>query len=476
MLKRRLLIEIQYISKYNFINNLVLQSLWNKERRVKRKFFFIENLFSIVYLVVITGFVFHTSPSQGYKLFSKYSMPYFIFLFFVILCGLIHILYFLNIKQWFRRDSAINMGKKIIRVKSQHKKITAIILLVSIFIIMEFYFENEEVYLKTRTFHPFLQSKLMPLDKSLHINRFGFRGDEIDKQKADNTIRIFFMGGSSIYGDRTEFEYTHARIFEKALQKRYPRRKIEVLNAGFHWYTTEHSLIDYLFKIREFKPDIIIIMHGINDLVRSFSPSRFAFGSYRDDYSHYYGAVSNLVFARRIFRIPCFISKFIQFFHNVFFSDFRDMSSLSALPLKEITVNDFPSLESFERNYNTFLDIVKADGVVLIVVTQPTLYKNNLDILERRKIVFPSFFCNIGQSKPSILSMEKGMGRFNSTLKMLAKIKSAYLIDLASVFPKNLDYFIDDCHYTKNGHSFIANVLFQFFIENDILGNFDSRK
>ena len=35
---------------------------------------------------------------------------------------------------------------------------------------------------------------------TININSFGFRGSEIDKNKADNVFRIFVIGGSSTFG------------------------------------------------------------------------------------------------------------------------------------------------------------------------------------------------------------------------------------------------------------------------------------
>ena len=36
--------------------------------------------------------------------------------------------------------------------------------------------------------------------------------------------------------------------------------------AGMDWYTTKHSLINYVTYYRDWQPDVVVVMHAINDL------------------------------------------------------------------------------------------------------------------------------------------------------------------------------------------------------------------
>ena len=145
-----------------------------------------------------------------------------------------------------------------------------------------------------KKFHPFLQHQNRPNRGSMHTNSEGFRGEPLTLDKPAGRTRILFLGGSTVYCMRTTWEKTHPRLLEKALRERRPDLDLELQNCGLDWYTTEHSLINWLFRLRDFKPDIVILFHGINDLCRSFSPKTLAYGPPRRDYAHFFGPVARL--------------------------------------------------------------------------------------------------------------------------------------------------------------------------------------
>ncbi len=145
--------------------------------------------------------------------------------------------------------------------------------------------------------HPFLQNQLNIHDTHSHINSSGFRGENIQKHKPAEIFRVFVMGGSTVFGWGVPFEQSHVRILEKHLKQFYPNRKIEVLNAGASWHSSEHSVIKYLFKIKDFQPDLIILWHGINDLYRLFPSEKFSsVREFQADYSHFLGPMASMVF------------------------------------------------------------------------------------------------------------------------------------------------------------------------------------
>jgi hypothetical protein len=102
--------------------------------------------------------------------------------------------------------------------------------------------------------------------ETVNINSFGFRGDEISFEKPDDTLRIFMVGGSTVFGtgstsDKTTISY----YLQSILNDRMLSKKIEVINAGESGGTSssEKSLI--FNYILDFEPDIIIGYSGWND-------------------------------------------------------------------------------------------------------------------------------------------------------------------------------------------------------------------
>ena len=322
---------------------------------------------------------------------------------------------------------------------------------------------------KIESFHPYLQVQSIPGDRKENVNQWGFRGEEIEKKKHANIYRIFVLGGSTVRCEETEFEKTHPRIMERELREHYPGIRIEVQNAGMDWHTSEHSLIKFLTKIQDFDPDLIIIYHGINDLYRSFSPREFAYGPYKDDYSHYYGPLKGMIDAYYLkkdsiqLRSLSFLSRALQ---DLWFSDFQRErgETFARIPVKE-----WKSLPAFERNMSNFASIVKSKNISLIMASQPFLYRKDLTEREKKTIWIDRTFMAEDRKIPDFESLVNGMNAFNETSRKIANNYGIPFIDLEKLVPKTLDYLYDDVHYTEKGNRLIGEALAQFIVEQRII-------
>ncbi len=316
---------------------------------------------------------------------------------------------------------------------------------------------------RVASFDPFLQIVPRAQDSAKHINSWGFRGEQIAREKPAGTYRIFLVGGSTIYAARVGFEQSHPRILERELRRRYPSRRIEVQNAGMHWHTSQHSLIKILFNIQDFDPDLIVVYHAINDLYRSFAVERFSRGDYRGDYSHFLGPVAPILEAYLSAR-PGLELRVVRAareqFRDHWFADLRDSpGSGPAGKLTPVTVDSWPSLPAFERNMNSLAGVVENLGAELIIASQPFLYRTDLSEGERARILFPDNFCRFGSSKADIPSMIAGMEAFNAASRRVAQRHALVFVDLEKAVPKTLEFFRDDVHYTVAGNRLIGSLL-----------------
>ena len=106
----------------------------------------------------------------------------------------------------------------------------------------------------------------------LNINSHGFRGNEIDLIKPDNTYRIFVVGGSTVLGNSaTSDKSTIPGQLENLLNNLNLDIDIEVINAGIGgaFSFTEINLIKN--KIMNYSPDVLIVYNGWNDIDRDLS-------------------------------------------------------------------------------------------------------------------------------------------------------------------------------------------------------------
>ncbi len=98
------------------------------------------------------------------------------------------------------------------------------------------------------------------------INKWGFRGPYVEKEKPSHIYRIITLGGSTTAG-KYENEVTYPRLLERMLNSQSDGRKYyQVLNFGVWGYNSCDLKTVYKKEVLGFNPDMILIMSGWNDI------------------------------------------------------------------------------------------------------------------------------------------------------------------------------------------------------------------
>lgn len=418
------------------------------------------NLIYSTYIAIIFGFFIHTSKNA--VILYKYSFQYFIFLILLILFSLLFFLFYIN-------------------KKYKHLFLFFILILV-ISVAFEAYLRNKFHNTETNqykytieNYHPFLQFKISS-NYTTNVNNYGFRGENINLNKPKGTYRIFLLGGSTVLNRNIEYKKTFGHILEKLLENTNSK-KIEVINAGVDGYTTEHSIIQYLFYVKKFDPDLIIMWHGINDWYYGCDQQKYSVNMYKIDYSHYLGSSTRMVKSyfqpEQPIKVKLLIvDKVYEFFSINWYSDILNKKNTTDYLNSENTydLRNNQSLNEYKINLETIIKILKSDNVKLILSNQAYLYKLKLNKEEQNKILFPMVQCTNAQGKyPSIKSTITTLDQYNKTAKRISEITGTYFLDLEELMPKNLNYFTDDVHYTEKGNEKIAHLFFSYIIKGNII-------
>ncbi|MFP6577494.1 MAG: hypothetical protein VB736_01770, partial [Candidatus Nitrosopelagicus sp.] len=97
-----------------------------------------------------------------------------------------------------------------------------------------------------------------PCEPAIKYNSYGFRGPELSKEKPDNTIRIFLVGGSTLanaeYAD--EFFTTKGQMQQK-IDELNLDVEVEIINTAIASAKSWHELQLAEEKLYDFNPDII---------------------------------------------------------------------------------------------------------------------------------------------------------------------------------------------------------------------------
>jgi lysophospholipase L1-like esterase len=302
---------------------------------------------------------------------------------------------------------------------------------------------------KYRIFDPFLQIQpvLMP---------------EMFQAKKPDEVRILFLGGSTTRCAALPENERYPELVRKKLQAMYPSKHVSVLNAGMDWFTTRHSLIAFTNYYTVWQPDLVLVMHTINDVCRSFTPLRMSTPYFKADYSHFYGPSAFAAFPERSY--PEKLLNDVERFVNVQIRGRKDT------PI-DFDSTAFKSEASFIYFYGLLLDAIIASGAKAIVVTEPSVYAGvSHDSIESR-LWFGKAFCynqsengyrDYGRKYASHHALGKAMERFNAIALNEATTRHTLYYNLAGIIPPSPRFFTDDVHFTPSGTTLAADSIAAF--------------
>ncbi|MBL6962769.1 MAG: SGNH/GDSL hydrolase family protein [Bacteroidetes bacterium] len=282
-------------------------------------------------------------------------------------------------------------------------------------------------------FHPYLQLNPPEIPQGIPNN--------------DEFLIVCLGGSTTAWADEKNQKWP--KQAEINLNKAIPGHNFRVLNQGKEWYTSQHSLINYEINIRFLKPDLVIIMHSINDFMQNADHSYYSNGEFRRDYGHAMGPFT------RLFRIRPLFVQIKHVFNSIWYAKTQE----------EITTDTFPGLVSMEENLNRLIQLISLDGSSTILQTQPYLYKENMNKAEISSI-WMHRANGVGKDKKwSIETARKGMIQYNNCIRRIAEEKNIPLIDLEAKVPKTLEYFTDDCHYKSPAIQIISREVSQTIVD-----------
>jgi len=325
---------------------------------------------------------------------------------------------------------------KLLRIKValKHYLIFTISLFILYIFCSNYYYSNNRL---GKTFHSFLNPA--PTFQDVAV------------PKPNNVYRIICLGGSTTEGSGLN---NYPSKLQKMIHEKYPDKNIEVLNAGKYFYNTEHFIIQYLFNLKEMKPDLILMCEAINDIFVSFTMPPFSSKPYRDDYGHFYGFLGTLRYQK----------SFENFLGEFFFADFRQPK------LEAVYFNDFKSKNSFRRNLETIIEIAKCSGTALIVSTQAHCYSRNNDSDDAVLCFSDSYLINDKQYADE-KSYYDAMELFNGIIRETAEKHSVPFIDQYPAFKGKRTLFTDSVHMTDAGHELKAKLFFDKIVALKLIEN-----
>jgi lysophospholipase L1-like esterase len=303
--------------------------------------------------------------------------------------------------------------------------------------------------------NPFLRTALVP---GIHfesgpfdvdVNRLGFRGPEIAVPKPPGTFRIFAIGESSTFGWKGASSHEEAwpAVLEAKLRAAHPERSIEVVNAGVPGYTSIEQRINYLLRISHLEPDAVLIYHGNNDLTWSWVPN----------------IETNLVYGRgESVGPPGLLARAIDLSYVLM--ELRSRADLFGRA--NATKHDTPDTTAIRvlgDNLSGLIQDAKRSGVRVAIST----FAHGFD-----EDGAPGVFSEdeVALGVPAVgrwfeyldaQGARRSFPLYNEMIRHLARSEGIVFADARSRIPGTTEYFIDWCHFTRQGYALMADVWFE---------------
>ena len=275
--------------------------------------------------------------------------------------------------------------------------------------------------------------------ETINVNSFGFRGDEISKDKQQETYRIFLVGGSTVFGAGSSSDNnTITGILQELFDNERSDYKFEVINAGIPGANSvreEYYIKNYLL---EFNPDMIIIYDGLNDAANAIID--------KNDL----GKPENNKLEKTQKGIDNIISKYFQWYRTPFILNYIIFKSTTSISYNDSTISKMK--DNWYNRWAEMCEFGNSRNMKIIITLQPILGTGNKTLYQDEIVNSESY-----ESQMTV----KAINELEEPLQKLSKTCSNVL-DLRGVFDEiEKPIFYDLGHTNDLGNEIIANKIFE---------------
>ena len=308
------------------------------------------------------------------------------------------------------------------------------------------------------------------------VNAQGLRAKSFDPRNQQQ-FRILAIGGSTtecLYLDDSE---AWPSLVEQALNRSSRGVNVWVGNAGVSGMNSRDHIVQVKHLLAEFpRIDMVVVLLGINDLL-----FRLRNDNYVPPNSPLSSPEAEIRQINRAFSIPpsepwykktavYHVLRIVKAQWHRLYSQDSGATVLDAWRGNRTSgitmVDQLPDLTSavaeYQRNLNTIIDLVQAKGSRVVLMTQPTLWRADLNF-EEDKVLWAgekgTFVEERGRSYYSARALAEAMNLFNHKLLQVCESRKIDCVDLATKLPKTLEVFYDDAHFTVRGAQIVAETV-----------------
>ncbi len=327
-------------------------------------------------------------------------------------------------------------------------------------------------YIKMREPFPFYSEPLVPRDKFLANpgspeakKGYLYRADEngfLIPSKVYNhpDVLIVFLGGSttecSSIKEECRFPYLVGRHLDDRLHL-----KVNSYNGGLACITSLNSINNLLNKVIPLKPEIVVMMHNVNDLSTLLHENTYWPASHHRspiivkpaNLTTLLKNLEDCFHLARDLAVPN-LSREIRRFYDRVAGPPAPPDEFARSRGRKIKVDKDHIVQEYRRNLQTFVKICQIRDITPVLMTMPNQLKENPDkpVLDDIEKGADSLGMNYRQYKECF-------DLFNETIRAVGVEEGAPVIDLAAAIPQEAGYFADFVHFNEAGSKLAAVII-----------------
>ena len=284
-------------------------------------------------------------------------------------------------------------------------------------------------------------------------NNIGFRGPDKPSQ-FDSLLTIMAVGGSTTECFYLQEDSCWTAFLYRKLQQDFS--SLWLNNAGFQG----HSSFGHYILINEYlkyiRPKIVLLLVGCNEVGRTdlFTGESISRKSWNADFisilrrkSEVANLISNLM-RKHASDTKGVTDKYL---------DLRHIEYKVCTPVycDSVLNAEIPLLNAYKLRLTRILDTLKANNILPVLISQPTLFGNTKDSVTGADLGL----CKMNDIYNGALWWAL-LSKYNEVTKTIAMERNIYFIDLANQLPKNSLYFYDVVHFTNEGSEKVGGIIY----------------
>ena len=343
--------------------------------------------------------------------------------------------------------------------------------------------------------HPYTTSYLTPDPRFLpgvsgqseiSTAEWGIRGDPLGDDLRE--FRILAIGGSTTANLYLDTPETWTHVVQERLRMGQPPVPAWVGNAGRSGATARAHAVHVKYLAPQVPGlDLIVILAGVNDMTQALRANPYRRpppltdpGVERDvvrasfvrrpgrlhEVSTYtmadvpwYRRTAIYELGRRAWSgVRAWWSRSAQDQMGAIFREWRDHRHHASQLIADLPPLD-EALEEYRSNLEYMVDLAAAQGVPLVYITQPYLFREDLSPREDSLLWIGGmgdFQNQTGQPYYTAAALKRALDQFNAVMLSVCQERS---IDLAAEVPHSTEYFFDGVHFTEAGGQLVGELI-----------------